>query len=106
MGTAAAITAGAAVAALKSTGAFSKAMAKVGTALNTYGNASKYVDGQITFNKDKIDSLNTGLGYLVDADLSKEAAQLQALQTRQQLGTQSLSIANQAPQSLLSLFRG
>lgn len=111
MGTAAAgITAGAAVKMLSYTsaatqGAFVKMAAKVGTALNQYGNASRYVDSQMSFNNDKMDSLKSGLGYLVDADLSKEAAQLQALQTRQQLGTQSLSIANQAPQSLLSLFR-
>ena len=46
------------------------------------------------------------IGALIDADLAKESARLQALQIRQQLGTQSLSIANQAPQSLLSLFKG
>ena len=49
--------------------------------------------------------MNTGLGSLVDADLAKESAQLQALQIRQQLGTQALSLANQAPQTLLSLFK-
>jgi flagellin len=46
-----------------------------------------------------------GLGALVDADLAEESARLTALQTRQQLATQSLSIANQQSQSLLSLFR-
>ena len=50
-------------------------------------------------------ALNSGLGSLVDADLAKESAQLTALQIRQQLGTQALSLANQAPQSLLSLFK-
>jgi len=45
------------------------------------------------------------LGALIDADMAKESAQLQALQIRQQLGTQALGIANQAPQALLSLFR-
>jgi len=50
--------------------------------------------------------LNSGIGNLVDADLAKESANLQALQVKQQLGTQALSIANQAPQALLSLFRG
>ena len=60
----------------------------------------------MTANSNKIDAMNSGLGSLVDADLSKEAAMLTALQTRQQLGTQALSIANQAPSSLLSLFRG
>jgi flagellin-like hook-associated protein FlgL len=48
--------------------------------------------------------LNT-IGSSVDADLAKESAQLTALQIRQQLGTQALSLADQAPQSLLSLFR-
>ena len=56
-------------------------------------------------NRTKMDSMETGLGALVDADLAKESAKLQSLQIRQQLGTQSLSIANQAPQALLSLFR-
>ena len=60
---------------------------------------------QISYNNDKIDALNSGLGSLIDADLAKESAQLQALQVRQQLGTQALSLANQAPQSLLSLFK-
>ena len=78
---------------------------KMGTVQNTFGTAAKYVDAQISYNSDRLDALKGGLGALVDADLSKEAANLQALQVRQQLGTQSLSIANQAPQSLLSLFR-
>jgi flagellin len=64
-----------------------------------------YVDDQVSYNSDKIDALNTGLGALVDADLAQESAQLQALQIRQQLGTQALSLANQAPQTLLSLFK-
>jgi len=51
------------------------------------------------------DSLTKGVGALVDADMTEESARLQALQVQQQLGTQALSIANQAPQSLLSLFR-
>ena len=74
-------------------------------ALNTVGSEVNYVSNQITYNGDKIDALNTGLGSLVDADLAKESAQLQALQIRQQLGTQALSLANQAPQTLLSLFK-
>ena len=69
-----------------------------------YGNDSKTIAGQISFNKEKMDALESGLGALVDADLAKESAKLQALQIRQQLGTQSLSIANQAPPRL-SLFR-
>lgn len=91
--------------ALAKTGAFNAAIETVGTQMNTLGTASKYMDSQITFNNDKIDSIKGGIGALIDADLSKEAANLQALQIRQQLGTQALSMANQAPQSLLSLFR-
>ena len=50
--------------------------------------------------------LHAGIGNLVDADLAKESARLQALQVQQQLGVQALSIANQAPQVILSLFKG
>ncbi len=92
-------------AAITATGAFITALNTLGTGLNAYGAASKYVDNQISYNNNKIDSLNSGLGSLVDADLAKEAAQLQSLQIRQQLGTQALSLANQAPQTLLSLFK-
>ena len=53
-----------------------------------------------------MDAQESGLGALVDTDMAKESARLQALQIRQQLGTQALGIANQAPQSLLSLFKG
>jgi flagellin len=75
------------------------------TKLNAYGSSSNYIDSQINFNKSKIDGMEAGMGALVDADLAKESAKLQSLQIRQQLGTQALGIANQAPQSLLSLFR-
>jgi flagellin len=86
-------------------GTFIKQMNAVGSALNTIGSEVNYVNNQVSYNNDKIDALNTGLGSLVDADLAKESAQLQALQIRQQLGTQALSLANQAPQTLLSLFK-
>jgi flagellin len=52
------------------------------------------------------DSIEAGIGNLVDADLAKESARLQALQVQQQLGAQALSIANQSPNIILSLFRG
>ena len=78
----------------------------IADALNRFGSDSRYVDAQIGYNRDKLDALDGGLGALIDADLAKESARLQSLQIRQQLGTQSLSIANQAPQSLLSLFQG
>jgi flagellin len=51
------------------------------------------------------DSLEAGVGNLVDADLAKESARLQSLQTKQQLGIQALSIANSSSSSILSLFR-
>ncbi|HYZ21735.1 MAG TPA: flagellin [Rhodopila sp.] len=84
---------------------FLVAQKQIGTWLNKIGNEINYVDNQVTYNNDKIDSLNSGLGALVDADMAKESAQLTALQIRQQLGTQALSLANQAPQTLLSLFK-
>ncbi len=92
-------------AAITNGGTFVNMLARLGTEMNTYGNASNYVDAQSKYNSSKIDALNGGLGSLIDADLAKESAQLQALQIRQQLGTQALSIANQAPQTLLSLFK-
>jgi flagellin len=90
---------------ISTTGTFLNQMNAVGTGLNTVGAEVNYVKNQITYNSDKMDALNTGLGSLVDADLAKESANLQALQIRQQLGTQALSLANQAPQTLLSLFK-
>jgi len=90
---------------ITATGTFINEQNSVGRALNAIGSAANYVNNQVTYNNNKIDSLNTGLGALVDADLAKESAQLTALQIRQQLGTQALSLANSAPQSLLSLFK-
>jgi flagellin len=67
------------------------------------------VQGRIEIQSDFVgklsDSLTSGIGALVDADLEEASARLQSLQTQQQLGIQALSIANQAPQSVLSLFR-
>jgi flagellin len=77
----------------------------VSSALNKFGTSMQYVENQITYNSKKNDALTDGLGALVDADLAKESANLQSLQTRQQLGIQTLSLANQGPQVLLSLFR-
>jgi flagellin len=97
------------VAALIGTGTgatFINQINKLGSAQNTYGAATNYVTNQVSYNSDKINALNSGLGSLVDADLAQESAQLTALQIRQQLGTQALSIANQAPSSLLKLFQG
>ena len=77
----------------------------IGAALNQLGTTDQYIEKQINFNKDKMDALNAGIGSLVDADLAKENSRLQALQVPQQLGVQTLGIANQGPQVLLSLFR-
>lgn len=90
---------------ITASGTFINQMNGVTKALNVLGGSINYVTNQINYNNDKISSLNSGLGALVDADLAKESAQLQALQIRQQLGTQALSLANQSPQSLLSLFK-
>ena len=73
--------------------------------LSDFGTKSKSLGRSITFVNKLQDALEAGVGNLVDADLAKESAKLTALQTKQQLGVQALSIANSASQTLLSLFR-
>ena len=70
-----------------------------------FGSAQGRIAIQSDFISQLSDSLKSGIGSLVDADMEETSARLQALQVQQQLGVQSLSIANQAPQSILSLFR-
>lgn len=70
------------------------------------GAQSKQIEKHNLFVGKLMDSLEVGIGNLVDADMAKESARLQALQVQQQLGAQALSIANQAPQIILSLFKG
>lgn len=70
-----------------------------------FGSAQGRIETQSQFVSKLSDSLKSGIGTLVDANMEEASARLQALQVQQQLGTQSLSIANQAPQSVLSLFR-
>lgn len=70
-----------------------------------FGSAQKRVDIQNDFVTDLTDALNAGISALTDADLEEASARLQSLQVQQQLGIQALSIANQAPQSILALFR-
>jgi flagellin len=80
----------------------------LGTATNklaSLGTSSTGLDTHLTFVGKLQDSLDAGVGNLVDADLAKESAKLQSLQTKQQLGIQALSIANQSSSSILSLFR-
>jgi len=81
-------------------------MSAVNQAVGNIGTQAKQIDAHNTFVSRLTDVLETGVGNLVDADLAKESARLQALQVKQQLGAQALSIANSAPQIILSLFKG
>lgn len=89
------------------------ALTRINTAISTstarlaeLGAQSKQIERHTTYVGKLSDALEAGIGNLVDADLAKESARLQALQVQQQLGVQALSIANQAPQVILSLFKG
>ena len=75
------------------------------TAAATFGAAQARIEAQNAFLSKQADSLKNGVGALVDADMEEASARLAALQTQQQLGIQALSIANQAPQNVLALFR-
>jgi flagellin len=77
----------------------------VSLALAKLGSGSKSLATHMNFVNKLQDAIDAGVGNIVDADLAKESAKIQALQTKQQLGFQALSIANQGPSSLLSLFR-
>ncbi|MDE2135191.1 MAG: flagellin [Alphaproteobacteria bacterium] len=77
----------------------------VNSALAKLSSGSKKFSIQLEFAQKLSDTLTTGIGHLVDADMAKESAMLTSLQTKQQLGVQALAIANQAPQTILSLFR-
>ena len=79
-------------------------LTNVDAALAQLGAGSAKFSIQSTFVANLSDTLTTGIGNLVDANMASESAQLTALQTKQQLGVQALSIANQAPQIALSLF--
>ncbi len=75
------------------------------SAAAAFGSSQARIDTQTEFLSELTDSLKIGIGALVDANMEEASARLQALQVQQQLATQSLSIANQAPQNILSLFR-
>ena len=90
---------------IQSGGAFDDAERLISTALTRFGASMAFVDEQITYNSKKVDAMEGGLGALVDADLAKESSALEALKVRQQLGVQTLGLANQGPQVLLGLFR-
>ncbi|OOY26050.1 flagellar protein [Thioclava sediminum] len=90
------------------TSALTSAQSALSTAIDnatSLGVAEKSLESQQDFLGKLTDKLDTGVGNMVDADMEKEAARLQSYQVQQQLATQSLSIANQGPQNLLSLFR-
>ena len=84
--------------------AFALFEAEVNTALGQLGADNRSIEFQVEFNQSLADATSEGLGSLVDADLAKESARLQSLQTKQQLAIQALAIANQQPTNLLALF--
>ena len=81
------------------------ALASATDAATSLGLAEASIEGQQEFLTNLADNIDSGVGSMIDADMEKEAAKLQALQVQQQLATQALSIANSAPQSVLSLFQ-
>src|SRR5690606_1004360 len=85
--------------------AIDAAKTMIGDIMARLGASSNRLDAQQEFTQVLIDTFEEGVGILVDANLAEESAKLQALQTKEQLGIQSLSIANQRPQSIISLFR-
>eukprot|EP00657_Telonema_sp_P-1_P009950 TRINITY_DN421_c0_g1_i3.p1 TRINITY_DN421_c0_g1~~TRINITY_DN421_c0_g1_i3.p1 ORF type:complete len:276 (-),score=22.72 TRINITY_DN421_c0_g1_i3:230-1057(-) len=85
--------------------AIESSIANVNDALSALGSGAKRIELQRSFVDKLSDTIEVGIGNLVDADLAKESANLQALQVKQQLGLQALSIANQAPSTVLGLFR-
>jgi flagellin len=85
--------------------AIDDALTALNSNLATLGAQSKALDVQKSFLGKLSDSIEAGIGNLVDADLAKESARLQSLQVKQQLGAQALSIANSAPSIVLSFFR-
>ena len=82
-----------------------KAIADLTSYGSTLGATQSYVDSQKTFIKTLNDALTGGVSSLVDADMNEASTRLQALQTQQQLGVQSISIANQNAQMILKLFQ-
>jgi flagellin len=81
------------------------AITAVSSAMGKLGTGDKALASHLTFIQSLQNTIDAGVGNMVDADLAKESANLQALQTKQQLGIQALSIANQSSSVLLGLFR-
>jgi flagellin len=82
------------------------ALTDVTSAASDLGAVKTRIGMQADFVSNLMDAVTKGIGQLVDADMNTESTRLQALQVQQQLGVQSLSIANQSSQQILSLFRG
>lgn len=82
------------------------AISNVTKASEVIGSAQKNIDLQSSFISSLSDSITTGVGSLVDADMNEASTRLNALQTQQQLGVQALSVANQNSQLILKLFQG
>ena len=80
-------------------------LTSITTQATNLGVAEKAIETQQNFLNELTDRIDAGVGSMVDANMEEEAARLQALQVQQQLATQSLSMANQKPQNILSLFR-
>ena len=87
-------------------GTIQSSLSNVDSALAKLSSGSAKFSIQASFTQKLSDTLTQGIGNLVDANMAQESARLQSLQVKQQLGVQALSIANQAPQTILSLFRG
>ena len=102
---AAATTIGTATLATTALGLVNASINNVSASLARLGTGSKSLGTHLNFVSKLQDTLEAGVGNLVDADLAKESARLQALQTKQQLGVQALSIANSSTSTLLGLFR-
>ncbi len=94
-----------AAAATTSLGLVNSSITNLGTQIAKWGSGAKRLDSHKQFVSKLQDALTNGIGAMTDADLAKESAKLQALQTKQQLGVQALSIANSSSQTALSLFR-
>ena len=87
-------------------GNITDAINNLNAVLTRLGSGSTALEQNRAFAGKLADVIEVGIGNLVDADMAKESANLQALQVKQQLGVQALSIANQSPQAILSLFQG
>lgn len=86
-------------------GTIQTALTNVNKALASFSAGAKKYSIQLNFVSKLSDTLTSGIGNLVDANMASESAKLTSLQTKQQLGVQALSIANSSPQVVLSLFQ-